>query len=996
MKPITILTTLFCFGLVSLPVQTGCFAAQANQLTVDFSRQTGPVYHGTGFLYGLSEPNVPNANVLVPLKPDVTSQKAPNGLQHPGGDAVQIAGTFLGAGGNAVVDYMQDIYSQFPYQNLGLSDYLPKVQTEVNEVLATPFPNSFVYVPFNEPDNIWYNKTNLENQFFSDWKTVFQQIRSQQPNARLAGPNIANFDAVYISNFLTYCKANACLPDVMTWHELNTGFYSNWSQHYASYRSIETNLGVGPLPINIDEYSTFKDLSVPGELIQWISRFETSKVGAGLAYWHIDDDLDDLEVAANQPNSGWWLYKAYGDMTGSTVQITSPNPNGYGLQGIAALDQTRKQSSAIFGGASGDVTVVAKGLSALGISGDRAHATVWTNRWTGYEGVADPPNVLSDGDYPVKNGEVSVPISNLDPQFSYQLVVAPSMSSSSTVTRYPQPQRYEAEDADVSNGVIYQAGSLANPYVNAASNGEYVGFLNYADSSVTFNVSAPRTGDYQLDIYYGNGNQAMTDQLLRVDGGASTPVVYTPNVDWTFIGKKTVDLYLKAGSHTITLANDTSAGPALLDCIDLGYVAPAQNVVQEPERRYEAEYAGLDSGFRIEGDAPGFSGTGFAESTGSGQTASITFVVATAQDGFYNVRLRYTVQGSSPVTAQVLINGSALDAITLGAGKGSQEWSDTTQDLFFAAGISRITFQIPTGTGASGTVKIDCLDITPINGDTGQSTKYAAASSQNTLSGTAVITSDPYAYSGAYVGYVGNGAGNTLQFDGVNAPASGTYAVAVGYANADRGGASGGSYNLNVIDRGADISVNGGQAQPYYFRNTFGWNCYRSIVLNLPLTAGANILNFGNPNAYAPNFDYVQVAPLTIQTGSYEAEAANNRLTGSATIANDTYASGGKFVTGIGNGPGNKLSFLGVQAPVAGTYQIVIYFAAEADLTATVTANGTAQTVSFPSSRSASLVNTQIAQVQLSAGSNAIIFSNDTGPAPAIDKIEILLPESGS
>jgi hypothetical protein len=55
---------------------------------------------------------------------------------------------------------------------------------------------------------------------------------------------------------------------------------------------METNLGVGPLPINIDEYSTFKDLSVPGELIQWISRFETSKVGAGLAYWHIDDDLD--------------------------------------------------------------------------------------------------------------------------------------------------------------------------------------------------------------------------------------------------------------------------------------------------------------------------------------------------------------------------------------------------------------------------------------------------------------------------------------------------------------------------------------------------------------------------------------------------------------------------------------------------------------------------------------------------------------------------------
>src|SRR5258708_36033617 len=126
------------------------------------------------------------------------------------------------------------------------------------------------------------------------------------------------------------------------------------------------------------------------------------------------------------------------------------------------------------------------------------------------------------------------------------------MSSSLTVTRYPQPQRYEAEDAEVSNGVISQTGSLANPYVDAASNGEYVGFLNYADSSVTFNVSAPNTGDYQLDIYYGNGNQAMTDQLLRVDGGASTPVVYTPNVDWTFIPKKPLALHPTAAHHPVT------------------------------------------------------------------------------------------------------------------------------------------------------------------------------------------------------------------------------------------------------------------------------------------------------------------------------------------------------------------------------------------------------------------------------------------------------------
>jgi hypothetical protein len=494
----------------------------------------------------------------------------------------------------------------------------------------------------------------------------------------------------------------------MAWHELNVGFYGGWAQHYASYRSIERNLGIGPLPINIDEYSTFKDLSVPGELIQWISRFETSKVGAGLAYWHTDDDLDDLEVEANKPNSGWWMYKAYGDMTGSTVKVISPAPNEYGLQGLAAIDQTRSQSSIIFGGGTGDITLVVKGLSALGSFGDQAHATVWINRWTGYEGVADPPSVLSDGDYPVKSREISVPVSNLNPQWSYQLVVSPSTHSGSKVAQYPQPQRYESEDADISDGVIYQAGSLANAYVNAASNGEYVGNLNYADSSITFNVDAPKTGDYELDIYYGNGDQAMTDQLLSVDGGPATPVVFAPDVDWTFIGKKRVDLYLKAGSHTIKLACDTSVQPVLLDCIDLGYVAPAGSVVQEPERRYEAEYASLDSGFRVERDAPSSSGTGFAESHGSGQTDSITFVTATDQDGFYNIRLRYTLQGGNPVSAQVLLNGSDLNTVTLNGSTAGQR-NDTTQDIFLPAGINRVTFQVP----ASGGNGVGCAADNP-------------------------------------------------------------------------------------------------------------------------------------------------------------------------------------------------------------------------------------------------------------------------------------------
>ena len=40
-----------------------------------------------GFLYGLGDEGIPTDNMLAPLKPQGTGQKAPDGLQHPNGDA---------------------------------------------------------------------------------------------------------------------------------------------------------------------------------------------------------------------------------------------------------------------------------------------------------------------------------------------------------------------------------------------------------------------------------------------------------------------------------------------------------------------------------------------------------------------------------------------------------------------------------------------------------------------------------------------------------------------------------------------------------------------------------------------------------------------------------------------------------------------------------------------------------------------------------------------
>lgn len=102
-------------------------------------------------------------------------------------------------------------------------------------------------------------------------------------------------------------------------------------------------------------------------------------------------------------------------------------------------------------------------------------------------------------------------------------------------------------------------------------------------------------------------------------------------------------------------------------------------------------------------------------------------------------------------------------------------------------------------------------------------------------------------------------------------------------------------------------------------------------------------------------------------------------------------ASGGKIVEGIGNGPGNTLTFRGINARQSGSYKLLVFFASEQDRSATITTNGVAaQNVAFPSTGSANAVNTQIIDVQLNAGDNLIAFSNNQALAPAIDKIEIL------
>ncbi|GGI46619.1 hypothetical protein GCM10008018_18000 [Paenibacillus marchantiophytorum] len=421
-QSLLIIATL-AVSLFTIPMTS--FAANP-QMTVDLGTSTGAPLHGAnGFLYGLKDDATPADSMLTGLNSlDMTGQMAPGGLQHAGGDAFVVADKWFRTGGKFVQIYMQDIYKEWPYPTRNMTDYLAKVTTMANQVKSNPNRSKFLYVPFNEPDWIWYGTsgTNLTN-FKNDWKTVYQKIRSIDATAKIVGPNFEHYNSTAFRDFFTFAKANNVLPDYTSWHELDDTV-STWYTSYNDYRQIESDLGLSPLPITINEYGKQTgELGIPGKLIQYMARFENSKVHAGLAYWQPEGRLDELLTPTYQKAGAWYMYQWYGGFTGNTIKVTPPSQNG-AMQGVGFYDSGRKLSATIFGGGSGSLDLKLTGIPAALQTDGKTTIEVW--------GIDNSNGATSSGTYrlsraaySVVNNAVTLTVNDLNASSAYQIVMLP-------------------------------------------------------------------------------------------------------------------------------------------------------------------------------------------------------------------------------------------------------------------------------------------------------------------------------------------------------------------------------------------------------------------------------------------------------------------------------------------------------------------------------------------------------------------------------------------
>jgi len=209
------------------------------------------------------------------------------------------------------------------------------------------------------------------------------------------------------------------------------------------------------------------------------------------------------------------------------------------------------------------------------------------------------------------------------------------------------------------------------------------------------------------------------------------------------------------------------------------------------------------------------------------------------RSGVYRMQIDAMTQG--PRTIEYSVNGAAAASLNMGGGSFLLP-QNSTVPIALNAGNNTITFLNPTGYGAD-------LDRIVISGDAREPepafTTYEAEGAQ--LAGTASFNYSTRASGGAYVGSFGAGPANTITFNNVTAPATGTYQLEIDY----------------VTDgpRTVYVSINGATPQQLTL-NGNNWYDPVPYVLPVQLVAGANNIVFSNPNptGYAPGIDVIIVS----------------------------------------------------------------------------------------------------------------------------------------
>lgn len=837
-------------ALTGVAVATPAAAASADTVRIDFSERTGQFRGGaSGMLYGLGDEGVPTDAIIAGARPSNVTQKAPRGAQHPNGDPLEVEGSFFRNGGEYLMVNIQDYYPDWPYNGgkrpEDFDSYLDIVRTVVTDIRDnSAYPERYVFTPFNEPDGInWYGQWDqMKEHFFSDWDAAYRTIKEIMPQARIAGPGDAWWHGGSTREILQSAKKSATLPDIWTWHELGVENLGTFRGHLAEFRQIEQEVGVGPLPVNITEYAMRRDMSVPGQIVQWLAMFEDAKVDAQTAYWTFAGNLNDNMAKGGAANGAWWLLKWYGDLSGDTVRLTPPQLNAVDtVQGIATIDDARRQASVLVGGGSADIRLELAGLDP-DVFGSTVDVQVRESSWTGQEGEAQAPRIVA-AERASLSDALQITVPNDDRQSAYQVVITPALGEQPVVDTTWRTE-IEAENATLRSVQVNER-PANDAWVFAASGQKDVTGFTRADAAVSWNLEVPEDGDYRFAVIVGVGGPG--SHAVFVDDEPAATLAYEPGFNTTYRGRSETILALEAGAHTISVRASGDGSSVLpgadvsLDRLELERVTGAET------HDYPAALARTDA-------APTASGT-----VPLSPDAGATFFVSARESGYHDVEVRYRSDGAASV--QVSLNGRAIEGA---AAAHAGSWTSTLR-VHLREGINQISVTADAAQLAGlRTTRVAEADeaVARIEVENAERVTLAGGVRRENVSA-------PTNVSGQQIGWLGGGAGNTATIARGDALPAGDYDLQVRYSNAEKN--TGHAYNADIITRFLDVSEVGGETARGSFRHNYSWKGFWTHSMPVTLSTSSGDIVLGNAASYAPNIDWVAFAPLSLAVTNVEA-----------------------------------------------------------------------------------------------------------------------------
>lgn len=832
---------------------------RAGELTVDLGADTGAFLGGAaGVLYGLYDDGMPSDTLVEGFGLRTVATKGQDGAQHPGSDALEVLEALARTTEGKVYVRTTDYYRGFPYQWPGdtpqekLEGYFEVMQTQLDDIAALlaeqpDLTDNVVIEPFNEPEGNMFGTgqwsydgvswLNDPTDYLAAWDRSHAMISETLPGVDIAGPGTsALYGQVY--GFMEHTLEVGTTPDIITWHELSDPAAVRSSVE--RFRGWEEDLYVGTdlegthLPINVNEYAFNYHTSVPGQMIQWISAVEDSKVEGMIAFWNINGNLADSAVGPDQGNGQWWLYNAYSAMTGRTVAVTPPQPDvSYTLQGVATLDEERRMATTIIGGKGGAAYVNMVDVPTE-VLGEQVRVTVEEIPWTGQLGDSPQPRLVEEFTADVVDGRLALDfggarLPELVESSAYEITMTPAGTGTTTqVAPLTFEASYEAEDAEWAGGGY----SLNGPEGSPTNQGGYFtsgsydvgGLRTGSDGALSFTVDVPEDGTYDLQVFSSTLNTAAavqqegpTNVFVTVDGAAEQEVFLPLGYKWVVWDHADTTVELTAGTHTITLAAQSldgtqqTVGDAILDRIVLQKANPAAAAAV-----YEAEHAepfGTQARYDLTGDVSGAGGAAVAEGD------ELTFWVYAAEAGEHTL----TVDAAGDGEGTLLVDDVAASAL-----RGT-----TAVPVHLHAGITKV---VVTGDG----LVVDRLVVEATEG-TLVGVDYEAEDAE--LAGDANVVDLTLASGGRAVDGVGGEPGNdsTLTFT-VEAEQAGTHAMTVRFSNPEQVPAT--HYNPNPMARYAWLSVNGGQDSQQIFVPTFHENQFSEKTILLELEEGENTIRW--------------------------------------------------------------------------------------------------------------------------------------------------------